>query len=123
MHSQPLSIAITEWVDDSDSQSENKPCGKPQQAQRDENQAGNTLCDGYEASFEACFVDLGCLEKHNFSTALLENSRKHHGIAVNSHKALPRGPVSGLTVVGHRSVERFQSCYICSYDKTGCYYN
>ena len=32
-------------------------------------------------------MDLGCLEKHNFSTALLENSRKHHGIAVNSHKA------------------------------------
>ena len=29
---------------------------------------------GYEASFEACFVDLGCLEKHNLSTALLENS-------------------------------------------------
>ena len=43
---------------------------------------------GYKASFEAYFVDLGCLEKHNFSTALLENSRKHHGImlfSVNSH--------------------------------------
>ena len=57
---------------------------------------------GYQASFEACFVDLGCLEKHNFSTALLENSRKHHGIAwfsVNSQKASPLGPVSGLAVV------------------------
>ena len=67
-------------------------------------------------------MDLGCLEKHNFSTALLENSRKHHGIAVNSHKALPLGPVSGLAVVTHRSVERFQSHNISSYDKTGCYY-
>ena len=34
---------------------------------------------GYKASFEACFVDLKCLEKHNFSTELFENSRKHHG--------------------------------------------
>ena len=63
-------------------------------------------------------MDVGCLEKHNLSTALLENSRKHHGIAVNSHKASPLGPVSGLAVVAHRSVERFQSR---SYDKTGCY--
>ena len=63
-------------------------------------------------------MDLGCLEKHNFSTALLANSRKHHGIAVNSHKASPLGPVSGLAVVAHRSVERFQSRNICSYDKT-----
>ena len=33
-------------------------------------------------------MDLGCIEKHNFSTALLENIRKHHGIvwfSVNSH--------------------------------------
>ena len=43
---------------------------------------------GYKASFEANFVDLGCIEKHNFSTAQLENSRKHHSIvwfSVNSH--------------------------------------
>ena len=66
-----------------------------------------TLCahGGYEASFEACFVDLGCLEKHNFSTVLLENSRKHHSIAVNSHKALLFGPVSRLAVVAHCSVD------------------
>ena len=64
-------------------------------------------------------MDIGCLEKHNLSTALLENSRKHHGIAVNSHKASPLGPVSGLAVIAHRSVEQFQSR---SYDKTGCYY-
>ena len=51
---------------------------------------------GYKASFEACLVDLGGLEKHNFSTVLLENSRKCHGMAwfsVNSHKASPLGPV------------------------------
>ena len=64
-------------------------------------------------------MDIGCLQKHNLSTALLENSRKHHGIAINSHKASPLGPVSGLAVVAHRSVERFQSR---SYDKNGCYY-
>ena len=60
-----------------------------------------TLCahGGYKASFEACFVDLKCFEKHNFSTALFENSRKHPGIAVSFHKALPLGPVSGLAVV------------------------
>ena len=52
-------------------------------------------------------MDLGCLEKHNLSTALLENSRKHYGIAVNSHKDLPLRPISGLTVIAHQSVERF----------------
>ena len=36
---------------------------------------------GYKASFEACFVDLGHLEKQNFSSALLKNSREHHDIA------------------------------------------
>ena len=30
---------------------------------------------GYQPNIEACFVDLGGLEKHNFSTALLDNSR------------------------------------------------
>ena len=37
---------------------------------------------GYKASFEACLVDLGGLEKHNLSTALSENSRKRHGMAL-----------------------------------------
>ena len=71
---------------------------------------------GYKASFEACFMDLGCLEKHNFLTALLENSRKHHGVAwfsVNSYKASPLGPVSGLAVVV--PLQCFQSH---NYDKT-----
>ena len=56
----------------------------------------------YKAIYEACFVDLRCLEKHNISTVLLENSRKHHSIlwfSVNSHKAFPLGLVSRLTVV------------------------
>ena len=51
---------------------------------------------GYKASFEACLVDLGGLEKHHLLTALLENSRKCHSTAwfsVNSHKAFPLGPV------------------------------
>ena len=44
----------------------------------------------YKVSFKACFVDLGGLEKHNFSTVLLENSRKRHSMvwfSINSHKA------------------------------------
>ena len=50
---------------------------------------------GYKTSFEACLVDLGGLEKHNFSIALSENSRKRHGMAlfsVNFHKASSLGP-------------------------------
>ena len=47
---------------------------------------------GYKASFETCLVDLGGLEKHNFSTALLENSRKRHG---------RRGSLSILTRLLH----------------------
>ena len=44
----------------------------------------------------------GYIEKHNFSSSLLENSREHHGIAwfsVNSHKASPLGPISELAVI------------------------
>ena len=43
---------------------------------------------GYKVTFEAYFVDLRCVEKHNVSTAQLEYIRKHHGIvwfSVNSH--------------------------------------
>ena len=84
-----------------DSRSENKP------ARRSPNEPKGTkiklvmLCahGGYKASFEACFVGLGCLEKHNFSSALLENSKEHHGIAWFSHKASPLGPVFGLAVI------------------------
>ena len=61
------------------------------------------LCasSGYKASFEACLVDLGGLEKHNFNSAI-GNSRKHHSMAwfsVNSHKASPLEPVFELVVV------------------------
>ena len=53
-----------------------------------------------KASFEACFVDLGCLEKQNFSIELLENSRKHHAIvwlSLNPHKASSLRPVCRLS--------------------------
>ena len=56
----------------------------------------------YKASFEASFVDLGCLDKHSFSTRLLENSRDHNSIAwfsVNSHKSSPLGLISRLAVI------------------------
>ena len=51
------------------------------------------LCahDGYEA----CLMDLGGLEKHNYSTALSENKRKRYSMAlfsINFHKASPLGP-------------------------------
>ena len=53
----------------------NKPVLRiPKEPQVEENQTGSAH-GGYKASFEACFVDIGCLEKHNFSTVLLENSR------------------------------------------------
>ena len=44
--SQPLSIGTVELVDDSDSQSENRPARRsPNDVQRDENQTGgNALC-------------------------------------------------------------------------------
>ena len=62
----------------------------------------------YHNGDQVYFVDLECLEKHSFLTALLENSRNHHGIvcfSVNSHKASPlwahfltgyRRPMAGL---------------------------
>ena len=77
--SQLLSIVIIEWVDNSDSQSDNKPVQRSPNEPEETKIKPVTLCahGGYKANFEACFVDLGCLEKHNFSTVLLENSRKH----------------------------------------------
>ena len=56
-----------------------------------------------QTSFGACLLDLGSLEKYNFSIALLENSRKHQVMAwvsVDSLiKVLHLGPVSGWAVV------------------------
>ena len=48
----------------------------------------------------ACFVTLRDLEDCNFSTVLLENSRKHHSMAqiyINSYKASPFVPIFVLT--------------------------
>ena len=55
---------------------------------------------GYQPNFEACYVDLGGLEKHDFSTALLENSTRHSiaWFSINSHKASPLGPIFRLTI-------------------------
>ena len=77
INSQPLSIGTVELVDDSDSQSENKPARRsPNEPRRtsqrgeaptnpDENQTGgNALWQSVLTV--AWFVDLGCLEKHNF---------------------------------------------------------
>ena len=52
-----------------------------------------------------------------FSQRCWKTAESIMALAVNSYKALPFGPVSGLAVVTHRSVERFQSRTVCSYDK------
>ena len=116
---------VTEWVDDSDSQYKNKLHGKAPMTQMRRKIKPIMLCTcgSYKASFETCLVNLGRLEKH--STVLLVNSRKHHGIvwfSVISHKASPLGPFPDWLALSHGSAERFQSCNICSYDNTGCYY-
>ena len=68
MDSQALSIIIIEWVDDSDSQSENKPVQRSHNEPKEMKTKPVMLCahGSYKGSFEACFVDLGCLEKRNF---------------------------------------------------------
>ena len=43
MHSQPLSIGTVELVDDSDSQSENKPARRSPNEPRDKNQTGSNV--------------------------------------------------------------------------------
>ena len=100
MDSQPVSIVITEWVDNPNSYvvREQASAEKPQRA-KEMKIKPVMLCvhSNYKGIFEACFVDLEFLEKHNLLTALLENSRNHHGIAcfsINSHKASPLGLIS-----------------------------
>ena len=46
-------------------------------------------------------MDLGCLEKHNFNSAVgkQQKASRHSVFSVNSHKASPLGPVSELAVV------------------------
>ena len=84
MDSQPVSVVITEWVDDSNSYVVRQQVSveKPQRAKQTKIKPV-MLCvhSTYKGIFEACFVDLECLEKHNLLTTLLENSRNHHGIA------------------------------------------
>ena len=100
MDSQLVSIVITEWVDDRNSYvvREQASAEKPQRAKEMKIKPVTLCANGsYKASFEACFVDLECLKNHNLLTALLENSRNHHGIAcfsINSHKASPLGLIS-----------------------------
>ena len=100
MDSQPVSIVITEWVDDSNSYVDQQQASVEKSQQAKETKIKPvTLCvhSTYKGIFDACFVDLECLEKHNLLTALVENSRNHHGIAcfsINSHKASPLGLIS-----------------------------
>ena len=55
----------------------------------------------YQASFEAQSMDLGGLGEHHSSIALLESSRKCHGMAWfgGSCKTSPLEPVFGLPVI------------------------
>ena len=56
------------------------------------------LCahSGYKASFEACLVNLGGLEKHNFQQRCWKTAES---VSVKSHKVSPLRPVFGLAVV------------------------
>ena len=99
-YSQLVSIVITEWVHDRNSYVVRQQASveKPQQAKEAKIMPVMLCAHGsYKGIFEACFVDLECLEKHNLLTALLENIRNHHGIAcfsINLHKASPLGLIS-----------------------------
>ena len=97
MDSQPVSTVITELVDDSNIYVVRQQAStqKPQRAKEMKIKPVR-LCihSTYKGIFEACSVDLECLEKHNLLTALLENSRNHHDIvcfSIYSHKASPLG--------------------------------
>ena len=68
MYSQPVSIVITEWVDDNNSYVDQQQASveKPQRAKETKIKPV-TLCvhNTYKGIFEACFEGLECLEKHN----------------------------------------------------------
>ena len=56
-------------VNDSDSQSENKPVQRSPTSPDENQTGGNALWQcvlTMTVATEVCFVDLGCLEKHNF---------------------------------------------------------
>jgi len=70
------SIAIIEWVNDSDSQSENMP------AQRSPNKSKETkikpvLTVATKLALRLGFMDLGCFEKHTFSTEKKQKAEWH----------------------------------------------
>ena len=72
---------------------------------------------GYKTSFEACFLDLGCLEKHIFFNSTFGKRQKTTS-SVDFHKVSSVQSFSDWLSSSHRSVEQFQSRNICSYDKT-----
>ena len=119
--------ALSYMVDDSDSQSENKPMRRSPNEPEETKINPVTLCahGSYKASFEACFVDLGCLEKHTFSKVLLETAETitaQCGSPSILIRLLHLGSFPDWLSLSHGSVERFQSRSICSYDETDCYY-
>ena len=58
VHSQPLRIGTVELVDDTDSQSENKPAWRSLNEPKETKIKSAVTLRGYRARFEACFVDL-----------------------------------------------------------------
>ena len=80
---------------------------------------------GYKAGFEACLMDLGCLEKHNFQQhcwKTAESVTAWRGSPSILTRLLHLGPFSDWLLSSHRSVGRFQTRNSCSYDKTDGYY-
>ena len=84
---------------------------------------------GYKASFEACLVDLGGLEKHNFQQRCwktAESVTAWRGFPSILTRLLHSGPFSDWLLSSHCSVELFQARVqtrnSCSYYKTDCYY-
>ena len=100
-------------IDNSNSQSETSKCEISPNRTRTKPVTSH-VHDGYKASFEACFLDLGCLE----------NTMFHFKNAGGSPSILIRLLHSDLfpdwLLSSYRSVEQFQSQ---SYDETDCYYS
>ena len=77
VHSQLLSMGTTEWADDSDSQSKNKPVRRnPNQPKEMKTKPVTPHAHGgYKASFEACSVDLGWLGKQFFDNVVRKQQK------------------------------------------------
>ena len=85
MDSQLLSIVIIEWVNDSDSQSENKPAQRSPNEPKEMKIILVMLCahSSYKDSFEACFVDLGCLRNTIFNSSVGKQQKPlRHGVVL-----------------------------------------